>query len=284
MKLKILILLCALPAIGSFGQSGASVVIVESALSIESRLDNTNATITQLLSEAEKQTGKLEDTLKQISDPAKVHAASVTLIKNAIVDSAKLLKNEAEQRAMMSNLTGAEVFTDDALGVMEPIGATVTKEDGTVVNRDPERYRLESAVVAQVREFKRVREEALTRKKELTEQLGDVFEQLEIAEDLGNIQKLDAMMRVLKGEIEECNQTILIAQADVEMTEKELIGQAQVMAKAKQEENNINNAPDPSGAAPKGGTFPGFGAAPKKLPWGRKGSQSGAPATQGAVP
>jgi len=262
-----------LTAIATAQDSG----VITSAPTIEEAINRSNtdlnATLTQLLNEAEMQNEKLKNSLERMGDPATVNLASVGIIKDDILGSAKSLKTEAEQRTMMSGLTGAEVFSDDAFGLMEPIGATVTKDDGTEVERDPEKYRLESAVMAQIKEFRRVREEALTRKTMLTEELSEVLLDLEAAKDLATIQKLNGMIAVLRGQIDEVNQSILIAQADAEMTQKELVGQAQVMTKAKQEEAMLNRpGPDPATAT---GAFPGLGSAPRKLLWQRKGDSSG---------
>lgn len=275
MKTSRFVLASFLVAAAAAAQSGGTVIT--SAPTIEAAINTSstdlNATLTQLLNEAERQNEKLQTSLDRMGDPAAVNLASVQLIKQDLLDSASLLKTEEQQRTMMTGLTGAEVFEDDAFGLMEPIGATVTKDDGTEVDRDPEKYRLESAVMAQIKEFKRVREEALQRKNALTTELGEVIQDLEEAQDLASIQKLNAMITLLRGQIDEINQSILIAQADAEMTQKELVGQAQIMTKAKQEEATLNRpVPDPATAT---GTFPGFGTTPKKLPWGRKGSSSG---------
>ncbi|MEN3940313.1 hypothetical protein WJU23_03390 [Prosthecobacter sp. SYSU 5D2] len=284
MKTSRLVLASFLAAAAAAAQSGGTVVT--SAPSIEAAINTSstdlNATLTQLLNEAERQTEKLQTSLDRMGDPAAVNLASVQLIKQDILDSATLLKTEDQQRMMMTGLTGAEVFTDDAFGLMEPIGATVTKDDGTEVERDPEKYRMEAAVMAQIKEFKRVREEALQRKTALTTELGEVIQDLEDAQDLASIQKLNAMITLLRGQIDEINQSILIAQADAEMTQKELVGQAQIMTKAKSEAAMLNRpAPDPATAT---GTFPGLGTTPRKLPWGRKGSTGNPGGTEEEVP
>ncbi|TDU71435.1 hypothetical protein EI77_02559 [Prosthecobacter fusiformis] len=281
MKTPALILAGVLISSGAFAQ-GASTVIVSSAPSLEMSQSELSAKLTQILNEAQLQNEKLQTSLDRIGDPAAANLASVQMIKQDIIDSASALKTEAEQREAMSALTGAEVFTEDAFGLKAPIGDTITRKDGVVVDRDPELYRMESAMMSQIREFKSVRENALQRKVELTAEMSEVIQDLEDAQDLASIQKLNAMLTVLRGQIDECNQTILIAQADADMMQKELVGQAQIFAKGKQEEaQNVNQTGDPdappatpgnNAPTPFGGVAPGGTARPliPNLTWGRR--------------
>lgn len=239
-------------------------------MAVKTSASDLNATLTQLLNEAQTQNEKLQTTLDRMGDPSSVNLASIQIIKDDILDSATALKTRDEQRAMMTGLTGAEVFDNDAFGLMEPIGSTVTKDDGTVVERDPEKYRMDAAVQAQVEEFNNVREKALQRKKLLMNEIKEVTQDMQDATDLATIQKLQGMITVLYGQVDECNQSIQIAKADADMTDKELVGQARVMAKAKTEEKTLQRkTPDPDAPA---SSFPGLGGTPRKLPWGALGS------------
>ncbi len=278
MKTSALVFAGVLAASGVFAQG---TVVVSSAPTLEMGQSELNAKLTQILNEAKTQTEKLEQQLQRTGDPSTVNLASVQMIKQDMVDSANNLKTKEQQREAMTGLTGAEVFTEDAFGLMDPIGATFTRKDGTEIDRDPARYRMESAMMEQVREFKDVREKALTRKKKLTDELSEVVNDLEEATDLATIQKLNGMIVILRGQIEECNQTILIAQADAEMMQKEMVNQAQIIAKGKQEEAvNKNKTGDPDApprtpainAGPFGGVAPGGTARPliPNLTWGRR--------------
>lgn len=283
MKTAILLLAGVLISTAAVAQE----TIVTSAPTIEAVINSTasdlNAKLTQLLDQATQQNTKLQTSLDRMGDPAAINLPSVQIIKNDIIQSSTTLKTRDEQRAAMSALTGAEVFDDDAFGAMTPIGATVTLKDGTVKERDPEKYRLESVMNAQGKEFQDVRQKALDRKVALKQEVDKVLEDLEVAQDLATTLKLHAMLTALYAQIDECNQTILIAKADAEMAEKELIGQARVMAKAKSEESQLNR-PQATGAAGIGdGTFPGAGATPRKLPFGRKGSDNN-PGSGGTAP
>lgn len=286
MKTSALILASFLVASGAFAQG--AVVVVSSAPTLEMGQSELSAKLTQILNEAQLQNEKLQTSLDRMGEPASINLGSVQIIKNDVISSASTLKTKDEQRAMLGALTGAEVFADDAFGLMEPIGATVTRKDGAEVNRDPAKYRLESAVMAQFKEFKEVREKALARKKTLNDEVAQVVQEIEEAMDLASIHKLNAMLTVLRGQIEECNQTILVAQADAEMTHKELTTQAQIIAKGKQEEaQHMNKTGDPDAPPtppgtytpiPFGGVAPGGTARPliPNLTWGRRDAGGGA--------
>lgn len=256
----------------------AQETIVTSAPTIEAVINSTssdlNARLTQLLDQATQQNTKLQTSLDRMGDPAVINLPSIQIIKDDIIQSSNILKTRDEQRTAMAALTGAEVFDDDAMGAMTPIGATVTLKDGTVVDRDPEKYRMDAVVNAQVKEFQDVRQKAMDRKAALNTEVGEVLQDLEVAQDLSTTLKLQAMLTALYAQIDECNQTILIAKADVEMAEKELVGQARVMSKAKSEESQLNR-PRAEGSVGTGdGTFPGAGGTSRRLPFGRIGSDN----------
>jgi hypothetical protein len=134
---------------------------------------------------------------------------------------------------------------------------------------------MEAVMNAQVKEFQEVRQKALDRKALLNEEIGQVLQDLEAAQDLSTTLKLQAMLTALYAQMDECNQAILVAKADAEMAEKELVGQARIMSKAKSEESQLNRPQTASGGVGTGdGTFPGAGSAPRSLPFGRKGSDN----------
>lgn len=266
----------------------AQETIVTSAPTIEAVINSTasdlNAKLTQLLDQATEQNTKLQTSLDRMGDPAAINLPSVQIIKNDILQSSTTLKTRDEQRAAMSALTGAEVFDNDAFGAMTPIGATVILKDGTEVDRDPEKYRMESLMDAQMKEFQEVRQKALERKAALKQEVGEVLQDLDSAQDLATTLKLEAMLTALYAQMDECNQTILIAKADAEMAEKELMGQARVMTAAKSEEAQLNRAQRAASTPPDGaGAFPAAGGTPRRLPFGRKGSDNN-PGTGGDAP
>lgn len=259
-----------------FGQGGT---VITSAPTIEAAISNStsalDASLTRLLEQAEQQNQKLQSTLDRMGDPAAVNLPSVEIIKNDIMQSATALKTRDEQRSALASLTGAEVFTTDAQGLMQPIGDSFEKKDGTTAQRDPEKYRMESGLQSQVTEYNQVREKALERKKALMDEIHQVTLDIQEATDLASIQKSQAMLTLLYGQVEECNQSIHIAQGDTEMFEREIVSQARVQSKAKTEEAEANSPRAAAGSAGTGtATFPGLGGTPRNLPWGRKGSET----------
>ncbi len=256
---------------------GASAVVDELLINAtNANHSQVMAILERQLTEAEKQSRSLQDQLSRLGDPKSVNMDAIAMVKEDMLQSATALKTESEQRSSMQALTGKEVFTTDAFGLMTPIGDTVTKADGTVVARDAEKYKMEAAMNTGVANYNEAREAALQRKKALSDELSRVTEQLGAAEDFATIQKLHAMALVLRGQIDECNQTILIARADADMLEKELMNQAKVTIKGKQEEavlkNKTETSPDGVPADTKNNFRDAMSMPSGTLPWGRKGS------------
>lgn len=275
MKTHSLIAAAMMLAAAAQAQSGG--VVVTSAPTLESgqsqmtsKLTDLSATLTQLLDEAKLQNEKLQTSLDRLGDPNSMNADSIAIIKQDVQKSATSLKSQEDQLAMMKSIDGSEVFNDTAFGVMTAIGDKITRKDGTEVDRDPEKYKMEAAMLAHVKEYRRVRGEAIARKEALTKELENVIDDMSSAEDMATLQKLQLMITALRGQIQECNDTIMIAQADAEMTAKELEGQARVLTKGKQEEDHANSPRVMNGAAGSGADTPTFDPAAFYRYWGRK--------------
>lgn len=256
--------------------------VIDNAL-IELTRGNHNAVMAVLqkqLEEAEKQATSIQTQLDRMGDPRDVMPPAVSMAKEDILRSVTALKTTDEQRTAMAGLTGAEVFDDDAFGLMDPIGDKVTLEDGTEVDRDPEKYKLEAGLRAHLNEYYALRDEAIEKQEALGEELASVLEQLETAEDFATVQKLGAMVTVLQGQIDGWNQKVAIAHADVVMAEKEFQSTARVVAQGKREEGQLQVEADTEASRDASGTDSGSGAAGMRitngrLPWGRIGSQTG---------
>ncbi len=273
MKTYLLITTALMLATAAKAQTGG--VVVTSAPTLELGQSELSAKLTQILNEAQLQNEKLQTSLERLGEPRDLNASAITTIQEDIRKGATSLKTREEQLTMMQAIDGSEVFNDTAFGVMQPIGRTVTRDDGVEVDRDPEKYKMEAAQLAHVKEYKKVRSEAIERKKALNRELSGIIEDLNNAQDLSNIQKLQGMITALEGQLAECNATIMVAQADSEMTLKELEGQARVVIKGKQEAAYLNRPASPD-AAPLNatGTFPGAGGTSTfRLPWGRRGEE-----------
>lgn len=226
------------------------------------------------LEEAEKQASDLEKQLQRMGDPAAVelNAEALEMIREDVRQSANVLKTKQEKREVYESLTGAEVFDEDANGMLEAIGEKVTLEDGTEKDRDAEQYKLEAALMVEIKEYKEVREQAIEQQKRLAEELAAVMEELETAQDFATVQKLNATISVINGQIDDWNQKVMMARTDVDMVRQEFESTARVVAKGKREEKEMQSKAERDASASGAATFPGLGAAPKKLPWGKKGS------------
>ncbi|HYF33849.1 MAG TPA: hypothetical protein VD994_01055 [Prosthecobacter sp.] len=265
---------------------GASAVIDEALITVtNSNHSQIMAILERQLTEAERQSQRLQDQLTRMGDPRTVNVDALAMIKQDVQRSALALKTEGEQRTSLTSITGSEVFDNDAFGVMPAIGATVTTKDGTVLERDPEKYKMEAIVDAGVQDYKQVREKAVERKKEILRMLADISDQVATAEDLATVAKLQAMITLLEGQLRDCNETIAIARDDADMLDKELTNQARIISKAKQEEAALKREAEKGPASPQStaeaaANFARGMKAPSKLPWGRKGT-AGNPGTGG---
>ena len=234
---------------------------------------------------AEKQASDVSKQLNRMGDPATVrlNADALEMIKEDMLQSANVLKTKQQKREVYESLTGAEVFDDDADGLLEAIGSTVTLDDGSEAERDPEKYKLEAAFMTQIKEYKEIREQAIEQQKRLSTELAMIMEELETAQDFATVQKLNATISVINSQIDDWNQKVIMARADVDMVEKEFQSTSRLISLGKSEENEMKSKAKEEASAAKTATFPGFGTAPKKLPWGRKGSE-GNPGTGSVDP
>jgi len=234
------------------GQAGEVVVI--SSPTVESGLSGLDAKITQLLETANKQ---LENAKQSLGDAnaivppdlqSSMDSAAASLGKPIVK-----LETNAERATAFEMLTGTEVFDDNAFGTMDAIGETITRRDGTVVQRDAEKYRMDAAVMKQITDYNTARDAALKRKGELQEAIKLLTEQMNETKDLITISKLSTMITALNGQVQDCNQIILVSQADAEMMEKEMLATSRIITKGEREkkvEFNKRTAP----AAGAGGT------------------------------
>ncbi|MEZ5386767.1 MAG: hypothetical protein R3F13_14740 [Prosthecobacter sp.] len=278
MKIAATLLLGLLACVKAYAQDS---VVVTSAPTLESgqtqitgKLTDLNATLTQLLDEASQQNTKLQTSLDRMGDPSAINLPAIQMIKDDILSSASALKTKQEKRDLNAALTGSEVFEDDANGLLTPIGSTYTKEDGTVVDRDPEKYKLEAAFMAEIKEYKEVREKAIEQQKLLSDELANVMQDLNDAQDFSSVQKYNSMISALNGQIEDWNQKVLMARADVDMAEKEYQNTARVVNKGKQEEAGSGSGLTPAEIQAKIQELSFGKSSTGRMPWGRKGSQS----------
>ncbi len=234
----------------------AAEVVVISSPTVETGLSGLDAKISQLLETANKQ---LENAKQSLGDAnaivppelqSSMDSAAASLGKPIVK-----LETNAERATAFEALTGSEVFDDNAFGTMTAIGDTITRRDGTVVQRDAEKYRMEAAVMKQITDYNTARDAALKRKGELQEAIQLLTEQMNETKDLITISKLSTMITALNGQVQDCNQIILVSQADAEMMEKEMLATSRIITKGEREKKvEFNKRPAPAAGA--GGTTP----------------------------
>ena len=242
---------CLLPAFSSWGQSAGSVVIVESAPSLETGLSSLENRINQLLETANKQ---LENAKSSLGDPDAPPSAEMQSAMDSAAQSLGKpvveLDTNAKRTEDFTNLTGETAFGANAFGTLNAIGETVTRRDGTVVNRDPARYRMDAAQLKQINDYNTARDNALARKKELQEAIQLLTEQMNETKDLVSISKLSTMINALNGQVQDCNQIILISEADSQMLDKEMLATSRVVTKGERERREQFNKRPAAGTAP----------------------------------
>ena len=242
MKTSVLLLAAViLTPVSSTWAQGASAVIVESAPTIESAISTTNASLDKLLTEAKRQNDQLESQLKRMGDPATANAAALQMIKDDLTKNAAELKTNSERTEMLKAVTGSEAFGRETYGLTAAVNAKATLKDGTEVDRDPAKYKMESAMLTDIDEAKRVRDKALQSRKDLTDGLVTALDELKDAKDMASIQKQSTLIQVLQGQIAAADRAASQALDDITTLEKELTLQSKVAMKAKYEEATMES-------------------------------------------
>ncbi len=221
------------------GQTVPAPVTVVNAPTIDTALSGLDAKISQLLDTANKQLESADKQLKALGNPDTPVSPSVQAALDSGASSLGQptveLRDNATRTQELQALTGSEVFDADAFGTMTAIGNTITRRDGTVVQRDPEKYKFDSVAMKQVTDYNEIRDAALTRKRELQEAIQLLTEQMNETKDLVTVNKLSTMITALNGQVQDCNQIILVSQADADMMEKELLTTSRVITKGERE-------------------------------------------------
>lgn len=225
---------------------------------IDSSLDTTGATrhteiktaLDELLKKAESQLQKLDDQLTRTGDYLADNRASVTAAQ-AAMDAASQIgegaKTNAELAADRAKMDGKDVFDDtkDIDGVFTAVSETYTgkvrNDKGEWVEqdnlkRDPALYKLEAKMLGDLREFYRIRDEAVTKQKALEQARNDALEDLLETEDEVETARLSTLISSIDSELIAVRQDVANASDEVAMHEKGMQLQTIVESKSKQEE------------------------------------------------
>lgn len=202
------------------------------------------AKLTEILNEAKTQNDNLQKQLDRAGDPTNLYQNALTLLKNDVAANAALLKTNAEREAMLSSANGSTVFGRSTYGITSPVNETVTLKDGTTADRDPAKYEIEGKLFADVDEYRRIREEALQRKKTLSTELQQTMADLEAAQSFAAIQKYSSLIQVLQGQIIGADSAAEQALHDMEVLDREIKIQSSASRKASAEKAQMERDHD----------------------------------------
>lgn len=197
--------------------------------------------IDRLLTEAQKQNDQLKQQLDRMGDPTAVNSAALDAIQTDLAKTAAGLKTNQERTDMLKGVDGTEAFGRETYGLTAKVEKKATLKDGTTVDRDPERYKMEAALLADIDEARRVRDECLDTRKKLTDGLADALTELKAAKDMASIQKQSTLIQVLQGQIAAADRAAQQALDDITTLEKEITLQSKVAMKAKYEQNSLQS-------------------------------------------
>ena len=240
----------AMSAASANAQGAVYDAAVEAAVNNATSAINTGsndiiAKLTELLDQAKTQNQNLEKQLARTGDPANLYANSLTLLKEDVKNNAALLKSNDERATMLTEADGTAVFGRATYGITAAVNETVTLKDGTVVNRDAEKYQIDGKMLTDVDEYRRIRGAALDQKKALAAELQKTMADLEGAQDFGSIQKYGTLIQVLQGQIASADRAAEQALNDMEVLDREIKIQSSAARKASAEKAQLerdNNA------------------------------------------
>lgn len=250
MKTNTVLCLLMLGSAASYGQQPLTY--------IDSSLDTTGATrhteiktaLDELLKKAESQLQKLDDQLTRTGDYLADNRASVTAAQTAMQEASQIgegAKTNAQLAADRAKMDGKDVFdgSKDIDGVFTAVSETYTgkvrNDKGEWVEqdnlkRDPELYKLEAKMLGDLREFYRIRDEAVTKQKALEAARNDALEDLLETEDEVETARLSTLISSIDSELIAVRQDVANASDEVAMHEKGMQLQVIVESKSKQEE------------------------------------------------
>lgn len=250
MKTNTVLCLLMLGSAASYGQQPLTY--------IDSSLDTTGATrhteiktaLDELLKKAESQLQKLDDQLTRTGDYLADNRASVTAAQTAMQEASQIgegAKTNAQLAADRAKMDGKDVFdgSKDIDGVFTAVSETYTgkvrNDKGEWVEqdnlkRDPELYKLEAKMLGDLREFYRIRDEAVTKQKALEAARNDALEDLLATEDEVETARLSTLISSIDSELIAVRQDVANASDEVAMHEKGMQLQVIVESKSKQEE------------------------------------------------
>lgn len=255
MKTRTLFLIAAaLPGIHGVchAQSPVQEVIDNAAISAAStNTQNIMSLLQQQLTEAQKQTQTLTDQLSRMGDPSTVTIAALDFIKQDMAKSAENAANAAQRESRIRATTGAEAFGDNAYGLVSAVSATATLKDGTVVDRDETKYKLQAAVMEDLNQLAVQSTEIDERIAQLEQQRPLLLQQISEAKDNATIAKLQAALQAIDANIASSRAAQTKGKQDYEILNEKLKLQQQVASMAKAEDRQLERQQKIDAAAAK---------------------------------
>ena len=147
-------------------------------------------------------------------------------------------------------------------------------EDGTAVDRDPERYKLEAALMTELEAYEAKSRENEERKASLMERYAEHLQAMNDAPDLATVLKEQALLEVITGQIAECTAASVKAKQDYDATKEKLLLAAQINLKAKAEDRKLQAEANATAAEEEAEANPQSSRqvllSPGRLPWGSR--------------
>jgi len=234
---------------------GQSPTIVEYGPTTSGKMETNHTEIktalNELLTKATKQLEALDKQLQRTGDyMATVRADSGILeAQDAMAENGVTsVKTNAELATIREAAKGDDVFNPDSdeAGVFKSISTTYQfntgekDKDGNFIyetrNRDGKEYTNEGKKLADLKEFYRVRDEAITKQKNLEDARIEAHTALLETEDAVETQRLSSLISSIDAELIAVRQDVANASHELEMHEKAIQLQQVVDAKSKQED------------------------------------------------
>ena len=231
----IITLICVYASIGWSQQLVQDVALIEVNASNHAEA---MIILNEQLANSRAQLQSLEGQLELLGTPADVTdipgaEVAADTITTSLGDG---LQTNAEIEAVVVGVDGSAVFDETLYGLTDAIGNTF--EDGDEnVDRDPDFYRPEAAMLGRIQEYQRVRDASIARREALKGAMIEALENVRTAESFAEIQKQRAVIDVLSAEVAAADTEIATAAKDVEMLQREFANHAQVINKASSERN-----------------------------------------------
>lgn len=243
MKTRILVLIAAaLPGIHGVCLAQSPVQeVIDNAMIQQSRTNAQDimAILQQQLTEAKAQTQTLNDQLTRMGDPSTVGISALDLIKEDMAKSAENAANGAQREARIRATTGSEVFGDNAYGLVPAVSATATLKDGSVVERDETKYKLQAAIMEDLNQLAEKSKETDERIAQLEQERPNLLQQISEATDQATITKLQAGLQAIDAQIASSKTDLTKSKQDYEILSEKLKLQQQVATMAKAEDRQL---------------------------------------------